>query len=438
MDNFNLYKDIQERTKGEIYIGVVGPVRTGKSTFIKKFMEELVLPNINDVHSKERAQDELPQSGTGKQIMTTEPKFVPAEASEIIVNEDIKMKVRLIDCVGYIVKNAIGNLDEENNPRLISTPWSKNKMTFNEAAELGTKKVITDHSTVGVVVTTDGTIAGIERKDYIEAESRVINELKALGKPFVIILNTTTPFGEATKILKNELEEQHNVTVIPMNVAQMRSEDIHNVLERLLYEFPVRKIYFNLPKWIETLDNSHWLKAGILDSVKNISAKVLKLVEVKENINVINENEFVKKAYVDSIDLGNGTTFIDINVNNDLFYKVLSETSEMDINSEYELFSKIKILASTKRDYDKVRNALEEVNVKGYGVVTPLLSEMELSEPELVKHGSKYGVKVKAKAPSIHLIRADIETDILQYKMKVGFNERKYYTEYDVCYEFVA
>ncbi len=412
MDNFNLYKDIQERTKGEIYIGVVGPVRTGKSTFIKKFMEEMVLPNIKDIHSKERANDELPQSGTGRQIMTTEPKFVPAEATEICIDENIKMKVRMIDCVGYVVNNALGTVDEDESPRLISTPWSKEKMSFNDAAEFGTRKVITDHSTVGIVVTTDGSITGIERKDYIEAESRVVKELKELGKPFVMLLNTVTPFSDKVQELKENLEEMYGVRVLPLNIAQMRGEDIHNILEKVLYEFPIRKISFNLPKWIETLDNNHWLKAGILESIKNISCNILKLVEVKDNIQVLNENEFIKKAYLENIDLGTGSSTIDINVNHDLFYKVLSETSEMDINSEYELFSKIKVLASTKREYDKVKNALDEVDVKGYGVVTPLLSEMELSEPELVKHGSKYGVKVKAKAPSIHLIRADIETEI--------------------------
>ncbi len=412
METFDLYKDIKERTKGEIYIGVVGPVRTGKSTFIKRFMEEMVLPNIKDVHSKERAIDELPQSGTGKQIMTTEPKFVPAEAINIDINETANMKVRLIDCVGYVVDSALGMLDEEANPRLISTPWSNKKLTFDEASEIGTRKVITEHSTVGVVVTTDGSITDINREDYIPAENKVIKELKELGKPFVIVLNTTTPYSEKVVELKNELEEMHNVTVIPMNVAQMRSEEIHKVIEKVLLEFPVRKIFFNFPKWIEVLDNNHWLKLGILESIKLISENLIKLVEVRNKIQLLDENEFIRKSYIEDINLGDGTTVIDINVNNDLFYKVLSETSEMDITSEYELFNKIKVLASTKRKYDKVRNALNEVDVKGYGVVNPLLEEMELTEPEIVKHGTKYGVKIKAKAPSIHLIRADIETEI--------------------------
>lgn len=412
METFDLYKDIKERTNGEIYIGVVGPVRTGKSTFIKRFMEEMVLPNITDVHSKERAIDELPQSGTGKQIMTTEPKFVPAEAINIDINETANMKVRLIDCVGYVVDSALGMLDEEANPRLISTPWSNKKLTFDEASEIGTRKVITEHSTVGVVVTTDGSITDINREDYIPAENKVIKELKELGKPFVIVLNTTTPYSEKVVELKNELEEMHNVTVIPMNVAQMRSEEIHKVIEKVLLEFPVRKIFFNFPKWIEVLDNNHWLKLGILESIKLISENLIKLVEVRNKIQLLDENEFIRKSYIEDINLGDGTTVIDINVNNDLFYKVLSETSEMDITSEYELFNKIKVLASTKRKYDKVRNALNEVDVKGYGVVNPLLEEMELTEPEIVKHGTKYGVKIKAKAPSIHLIRADIETEI--------------------------
>ncbi len=302
-------------------------------------------------------------------------------------------------------------------------------------AEIGTRKVITDHSTVGVVVTTDGSIASIPREDYIEAENKVISELKTLKKPFVIVLNTTNPYSEKTFALKKELETVHKVSVLPINIAQMRGDDIHKVMEKVLMEFPVRRIYFNLPKWIETLENNHWLKVGILETIKVVSENLLKLVEVRSKLEELCENEFIRRSYIETINLGNGTTVVDINVNNDLFYKVLSETSEMDIASEYELFNKIKLLARTKRKYDKVKNALEEVEVKGYGVVTPLLSEMELTEPELVKHGSKYGVKVKAKAPSIHLIRADIETEILIYKMKKLIKRGTCYRTFDIDFD---
>ncbi|MFV0441545.1 MAG: stage IV sporulation protein A, partial [Lachnospirales bacterium] len=392
--------------------GVVGPVRTGKSTFIKKFMEEMVIPNIHEVHSKERARDELPQSGSGKQIMTTEPKFVPSNAVSIGINENINMNVRLIDCVGYVVDSAIGMLEDEGTPRLINTPWSDKKIPFTEAAEIGTKKVIMEHSTVGVVVTTDGSACGIHRDDYVEAERRVVTELTNMGKPFVVILNSTAPFSEETVTLQKELEKEYGVSVVPMNIEQTRSLDIHNILEKILYEFPVKKITFNFPRWIETLSNDHWLKARILEDIREMVLDVNKLVEIQGKVENVKDNEVIKKAYVETTSLGEGLVKVYIDVNGDLFYKVLSEMSGMDISSEYELFGKIKVLAGTKKDFDKVSNALDQVNAKGYGVVSPLLSEMQLSTPEIVKHGNKYGVKIKASAPSLHFIRADIETEI--------------------------
>ncbi len=409
--SFDLYKDIAERTNGDIYIGVIGPVRTGKSTFIKGFMKHLVIPYIEDVHKKERAIDEMPQSGSGRQIMTTEPKFIPNNGVEITMEDSVNFNVRLIDCVGYMVEGANGAYDGEN-PRMISTPWFEHKIPFEEAGEIGTRKVIQEHSTIGIVVVTDGSVTDLPRENYIEAENKVINELKELDKPFVIVLNTANPFSDETIELAENLQLQHGVTVIPLNCDTMRKDDIHKVLQGALYEFPLRNIAFKYPRWIETLENDHWLKVAILNSIKNLAGFVYKINDITNNINKFDENEYIKKAYVDLLELGKGQATVDININDDLFFTVLSEFSELDIPSEYELINQIKSLAKIKKEYDKVKDAFDEVAVKGYGIVTPQLNEMTLSEPEIVKHGNKYGVKVKAKAPSIHLVRADIETEV--------------------------
>ncbi len=411
MEGFDIYKDIAERTNGDIYIGVVGPVRTGKSTFIKRFMDLLVIPNIENAYTKERAKDELPQSSAGKTIMTTEPKFVPNEAVEIKLDDKLSFKVRMIDCVGYLVDGASGYLDE-GEPRMVSTPWSEEKIPFSEAAEIGTKKVINEHSTIGIVITTDGTITDIERNNYIESEERVINELKAINKPFIMLLNTTRPYSPEVEDLKNEMIEKYKVPVLAINCAQLKVEDINNIMEKVLYEFPTKEIRINLPKWIETLGMDHWLKQSIIKSVKDSIKQVNKLREVKDSVLSFEDNEFIKKAYIDKINLGEGSADIEITMDDSLFYKVLSETTGMEINDEYQLISTIKVLAEDKREYDKVKYALEEVRRKGYGVVTPVLEEMKLETPEIVKHGSRFGLKLKASAPSIHLIRADIETEV--------------------------
>jgi len=403
MNYQNLYKDIAERTKGDIYIGVVGPVRTGKSTFIKQFMDLLVIPNIENAYSKERAKDELPQSATGRTIMTTEPKFVPNEAVEIRLDDVATFKVRMIDCVGYLVPGASGHLDEDM-PRMISTPWSSEKMPFAEAAEMGTKKVITDHSTIGIVVTTDGSISEIPREDYIDAEERVIRELKAINKPFVILLNTQVPFAPETDRLRMELAERHGAPVMAVNCAQLKIEDIHSVIESVLYEFPVQEIRVNYPRWIETLPLSHWLKQSFVSAVKEMVKGVGKLREMREHVGLLEENEHVKKAFLERIALGEGTASIELGVDDSLFYNILSETTGMDIAGEYQLISTIKVLAEAKREYDKIKFALEEVHRKGYGIVTPATEEMKLDAPTLVKHGSKFGVKLRASAPSIHII----------------------------------
>jgi len=413
MDYQNLYRDIAERTMGDIYIGVVGPVRTGKSTFIKRFMDLLVIPNIENDYSKERAKDELPQSAAGKTIMTTEPKFVPNEAVEIKLDDAASFKVRMIDCVGYLVPGAMGHMDTENDlPRMVNTPWAEDKIPFAEAAETGTRKVINDHSTIGVVVTTDGSIAEISREDYVEAEERVIRELKHINKPFVILLNTATPFSPEAERLRDELAERHAAPVVAVNAAQLKIEDIHSLIEKVLYEFPMKEIRINYPKWIETLPYEHWLKQSFIKSVKEMVHGVHKLREIRNHVPMLDANEYVKKAHLDRIELGEGTAYIDLSVDDSLFYRILSETTGMEIVGEYQLISTIQALAEAKREYDKIKFALEEVRNKGYGIVTPATDEMKLEPPMLVKHGSKFGVKIKASAPSIHLIKADIETEI--------------------------
>ncbi|MDR1540253.1 MAG: stage IV sporulation protein A [Clostridiales bacterium] len=411
MEQYDIYKDIAERTNGDIYIGVVGPVRTGKSTFIKRFMDLLVIPNIENNYSKERAKDELPQSAAGKTIMTTEPKFVPSDAVAINLDGSLSLNVRLIDCVGYLVPSAVGHMDGDE-PRMISTPWSEDKVPFIEAAETGTRKVITDHSTIGFVVTTDGSITEIPREDYIEAEERVVKELQEINKPFVILLNTIKPYAPETEKIRADISDKYSVPAVAVNCAQLKADDINAIMEKLLYEFPIKEIKVNFPKWIETLPLDHWLKKDIISCVKDSFNDTFKLRELKANVGRIESSQYVKKAYMDKILLGEGSARVEVAVDDKLFYGILSETTGMDIGGEHQLIATIKILAEAKREYDKVKYALEEVKLKGYGIVTPALDEMTLEEPVIVKHGSKFGVKLKASAPSIHLIRADIETEI--------------------------
>lgn len=404
MSEYAIYKDIAERTNGDIYIGVVGPVRTGKSTFIKRFMDLLVIPNIENAYSKERARDELPQSAAGKTIMTTEPKFVPSEAVMISLDDATQFRVRLIDCVGYLVDGANGHL-EGSMPRMVNTPWFSEKIPFAEAAEIGTRKVINEHSTIGIVVTTDGSVTDIDRGDYIEAEERVINELRAINKPFIVLLNTVRPYTPEAEELKNELCEKYRVPVLAVNCAQLKTEDINTIMEKALYEFPVRELRLMFPKWIETLPLTHWLKQSIVHTVREGAKELSKLREVKDAVERLELNEHIKKSYIDIIMLGEGSAEAGVNMEDSLFYRVLSETTGMDIDGEYKLISTIKVLAEAKREYDKVKNALEEVKHKGYGIVTPQLDEMKIEEPKIVRHGSRYGVKIKASAPSIHIER---------------------------------
>lgn len=411
MENYNIYKNIAERTQGDIYVGVVGPVRTGKSTFIKRFMDLLVIPNIENSFQRERARDELPQSGTGRTIMTTEPKFVPNEAVEITLDTNVKMKVRLIDCVGYIVEGAIGYY-EENAPRMVTTPWFDYRIPFEEAAEIGTSKVINDHSTIGVMVTTDGTITDLMREEYVEVEKRVVNELKAINKPFVIVLNSVHPLDSNTMMLRDELEMKYSVPVIAMNCEYLTMEDINNMMDKLLFEFPICEIGVDVPSWVEALDDGHEIKEKMMNAIKETFVDVKKVREVKSRVAKFEQYEFIQKAYVDNINLGDGKILVAINMPNYLFFKVLSEAAGIEIDGEYKLMSFVKELARVKVKYDRIEFALNEVSIKGYGIVAPDISELTLEEPEIIKHGSRFGVRLRASAPSIHMIRCDVETEI--------------------------
>ncbi|MGL4344117.1 MAG: stage IV sporulation protein A [Cellulosilyticaceae bacterium] len=412
MEYYDVYRDISERTNGDIYLGVVGPVRTGKSTFIKRFMEALVIPNIANEYSKDRAQDELPQSGDGKMITTTEPKFIPNEAVGITIGGDFDVRVRMIDCVGYMVPEAEGHMYANNTPRMVKTPWFEQEIPFTQAAEIGTKKVINDHSTIGIVITTDGSVTDISRNSYIEAEERVIAELKKIGKPFIVIYNTKRPFDPQVVEDTATLAREYDVPVLPMDIAQMKVEDINQILEKVLYEFPLNEIQFMLPKWVEALDNTHWLKKQWVGYIKEFIYPLENIRQMKQALDKFREIDFVKGIYLERIQLGEGVVKIDVNTTEDLFYNILSETTGMEINGDHELMALIKELAHTKREYDKVAYALEEVKQKGYGVVTPIFEELTLEEPEIVKQGNRFGVKLRASAPSYHIIKADIQTEV--------------------------
>ncbi len=407
----NIYEDIAKRTQGDIYIGVVGPVRTGKSTFIRKFMETLVLPNIENEFKRDRTRDEIPQSGSGKTIMTVEPKFVPADGVVIQLKDSVSLKVRMVDCVGYIVEGALGH-EENGKQRLVSTPWSKDAMTFEEAAEIGTKKVIRDHSTIGVVVITDGSVTGIERGSYIEAEERVIDELKSMNKPFVVILNSLTPKDEKTELLRNELEEKYDVPILPVNVEQMEEPDIENILETVLYDFPLNEIRINISKWVEGLEKNHWIKESIISTLKQCIANLQKIRDIDDIVNGFENLEFLDGVTVENVELGEGVVNIQLSTKQELFYNVLEEKSGFKIEEDSQLLNLVTTLSKVKQEYDKIEVALNDAKNFGYGVVAPSLSELSLEEPEIIKQGKQYGVKLKANAPSLHIIKADISTEV--------------------------
>ncbi|MGI6606339.1 MAG: stage IV sporulation protein A [Peptococcia bacterium] len=407
----NIFRDIAERTGGDVYLGVVGPVRVGKSTFIKRFMDLLVIPNIKNTYDRERAIDELPQSGAGKTIMTTEPKFVPNEAVEIEVKEGLTVAVRLADCVGFAIPGAKG-YEDENGPRMVHTPWSDEAMPFQEAAEMGTRKVITDHSTIGLVITTDGSITELPRENYVEAEAKVIEELRALGKPFVVILNTLRPNDVTTIELAQELENNYEVPVIPVDVAQLSQGMIMQILEEALFEFPVSEVNISLPKWIEELTSEHWLRTKFESSVQEIISQVRRLRDIDGALETLSQLDFIGEVVLDSMDMGTGTASIEMTAKDGLFYEVLNEATGLEITGEHDIYRLMKELTFAKAEYDKVAEAMERVRETGYGVVNPIMTEMNLEEPELIKQGGLFGVRLKASAPSLHIIRTDITAEI--------------------------
>lgn len=412
MKEFDLYKDIQGRTKGEIYLGVVGPVRCGKSTFIKRFMDLCVLPYMDEGYEKKQAMDELPQSAAGRTITTTEPKFVPKKAASIILGEDVDVKVRLVDCVGYMVDGATGHL-EEDKERLVQTPWFENPIPFSQAAHIGTEKVIRDHSTIGVVITTDGSFGEIPRSQYLEAEEQTINTLKQINKPFIVLVNTTKPYGDEAKRAANEISAKYNVTAIPMNIEQLRADDIVTILQNVLYEFPLTEIEFYMPKWVEMLPADHMMKKDIIEQVKKLSDNMSCIRDVignDKNIQMI--SQYVQKCKIDKVNLETGTVTIYLDLDPKYYYEMISEMIDENVQNEYQFLNVMKELAQMKNEYVKVMHAVEAVRFKGYGVVTPERSEISLDKPELIRHGNKFGVKIKAESPSIHMIRANIETEI--------------------------
>ena len=392
MENYDIYKDIVSRTDGDIYIGVVGPVRTGKSTFIKKFMENVVIPNIDNEYKKERAIDELPQSAAGKTIMTTEPKFIPNEAVEIVLDNNIKLKTRLVDCVGYLVKNSLGYL-EENMPRMVKTPWQDEEVPFEKAAEIGTRKVITEHSTVGIVITTDGTITDLPREEYLEAEERVIRELKELNKPFIVLVNSREPESRYAIETVEWIKEKYDVSCMSISCENLERDDINNIFSKILYEFTIEKINLKFPRWITGLDINLELKQSLFKSSSQSFNNVYKIRDVNiENI-VLRENENIKSVEIEEIDLAKGIVNIKVELKDNLFYETLSNVSGIDINNEGELFSLISEFSKAKKEYDKLAYAIHEVETKGYGIVTPGIEDLILEEPEIVKQGQKFGVK---------------------------------------------
>ncbi|MDP4132394.1 MAG: stage IV sporulation protein A [Bacillota bacterium] len=408
----NIYNDIATRTQGDIYIGVVGPVRTGKSTFIKKFMDYFVIPKIDNPYKKERATDELPQSAAGRTIMTTEPKFIPNEAVRISFDGNKSfMNVRMIDCVGYIVPSAIGYIENEA-PRMVKTPWFDEEISFNEAAEMGTKKVINEHSTIGLVVTTDGSITDIPRSDYVEAENRVIEELKAIGKPFVILVNSTDPSSDRARGLCDELYARHNVCVRSVNCAELTEKDIDSVLESVLYEFPVCEIGINIPRWIDALENNHYLKSSIYSKIRETVYGINKISQINSIIDAMSTEDYVSESAISNVDLGNGTVLVDIGVIDGLFYKIIKENTGFDIDNEDKLMRLLIRLSDTDKQYSRIQFALHQVRENGYGIVSPDIDELTLEEPEIIKQGGRYGVRLRASAPSIHMMRADIETEV--------------------------
>ena len=408
----SICREIGARTGGDIYIGVVGPVRSGKSTFIKRFMEQLVLPAMSgSAAARERARDELPQSAAGRTIMTTEPKFVPEKAVTIVLDGGVKMNVRLIDCVGYIVPSAIGYIENEA-PRMVMTPWFEEEIPFNMAAEVGTRKVITEHSTIGIVVTTDGSITDIPREEYQQAEERIVSELKEINKPFVVILNCQKPDSPESRALAASMQEKYSAPVMAVNCLDLTEEQIKELLGMVLLQFPVSEIRVRMPKWITALDRDHWLRRELFSTIKSAAAKIDGISSIKSCADEISACEYTSRVIPEDIDLGTGSGVIDITLKNELFYQILGETTGLVLHDESDLMPCMIELAQIKNKYERVRGALEEVEATGYGIVMPTMDELKLDEPKIVKQGGKYGVRLRASAPSIHMMSANITTEI--------------------------
>ena len=410
MEVFDVYKDIQARTNGEIYLGVVGPVRTGKSTFIKRFMDLLVLPKMEDEHDRERTRDELPQSASGKTIMTTEPKFVPKEAAEIRLMDDVTVKIRLIDCVGYMVKGVAGHMENEEE-RQVKTPWFDYEIPFTKAASIGTQKVIHDHATIGIVITTDGTICDLKREDYLEAEDKTIRELQSIGKPFVVLVNSQKPYAQTAKEVTDRIKEKYGVTAMAINCEQLREEDVHRIMEQVLFEFPISEVEFYIPKWVEMLSREHKIKADLLLHIKDMMKGFSMIKDAVRGIERP-DSIYIKEMKVDDVELDTGCVKVRIQVADNYYYEMLSELTGTSIEGEYELIRTMKEMAALRKEYESVKDAMESVKMKGYGVVSPRKEEIQLEEPVIIKQGNKYGVKIHSEAPSIHMIRANIETEI--------------------------
>ena len=410
MEVFDVYKDIQARTNGEIYLGVVGPVRTGKSTFIKRFMDLLVLPKMEDEHDRERTRDELPQSASGKTIMTTEPKFVPKEAAEIRLMDDVTVKIRLIDCVGYMVKGVAGHMENEEE-RQVKTPWFDYEIPFTKAASIGTQKVIHDHAPIGIVITTDGTICDLKREDYLEAEDKTIRELQSIGKPFVVLVNSQKPYAQTAKEVTDRIKEKYGVTAMAINCEQLREEDVHRIMEQVLFEFPISEVEFYIPKWVEMLSREHKIKADLLLHIKDMMKGFSMIKDAVRGIERP-DSIYIKEMKVDDVELDTGCVKVRIQVADNYYYEMLSELTGTSIEGEYELIRTMKEMAALRKEYESVKDAMESVKMKGYGVVSPRKEEIQLEEPVIIKQGNKYGVKIHSEAPSIHMIRANIETEI--------------------------
>lgn len=407
----SIYNSIAQRTQGDIYIGIVGPVRTGKSTFIKSFMDKLVLPNIENESQKQRARDELPQSASGKTIMTTEPKFIPEKAVDITVDDSVNFRVRMIDCVGYVIPESLGYI-ENGQARMVKTPWFEKEVPFNLAAEIGTKKVIEDHSTVGLVITTDGTVSELERDGYLEAEERVIKELKAINKPFLVLLNSKNPSSRACCDLAQSLTQKYKVKVMPVNCLEMSEKEINDIIAELLYEFPIKELQIDFPKWVSALEKEHNIRKKLYTAITHSATELTKMRDGKDFSSEIAKAENVNGCSVVGIDLSKGCIKVKLDINPEMLYRVLSEKSGVEIKDEQELMKIFAELTKAKKEYDRFKNALEEVEKTGYGIVMPTMEELSLEEPEIMRQGGRYGVRLKASAPSIHMLKADITTEV--------------------------